>query len=56
MQRLKPNKNNDDINSKDAYILETYDIIKENNIKNSKSHYSNVQDNDYYSENQLHNI
>ena len=58
IQRLNPNKNlnNDNINNKDVNIVETFGPIKDSNISNSKSHYSDVQDNDNYPENQLNDI
>ena len=58
IQRLNPNinQNNDNINNKDVNIVETFGPIKESNISNSKSHYSDVQDNDNYPENQLNDI
>ena len=58
IQRLNPNKNqnNDKINNNDVNIVETFGPIKESNISNSKSHYSDVQDNDNYPENQLNDI
>ena len=58
IQRLNPNRNqnDDNINNKDVNIAETFGPIKESNISNSKSHYSDVQDNDNYPENQQNDI